>query len=67
MTSDMVSLAHHLLRHWLVYYGSNERHLGDHGPGHLGYCRFGNFRLTFISRIFHFQIIHDFLNLRATI
>ena len=31
------------------------------------YCRFGNFRLTFISRIFHFRIIDDFLNLRVII
>ena len=29
------------------------------------YCRFGNFRVTFISRIFHFRIIHNFLNSRA--
>ena len=33
----------------------------------LRYCRFGNFHVAFISRIFHFQIIHDFLNSRVSI
>ena len=32
-----------------------------------GYCRFGNFRVTFISRIFDFRIIREFLNSRASI
>ena len=31
------------------------------------YCRFGNFRVTFISRIFDFRIISEFLNSRASI
>ena len=30
------------------------------------YCRFGNFRVIFISRIFHFRIIHEFLNSRVS-
>ena len=33
----------------------------------LGYCRFGNFRVTFISRIFDFRIIREVLNSRASI
>ena len=31
------------------------------------YCRFGNFRVTFISRIFDFRIIREVLNSRASI
>ena len=31
----------------------------------LKYCKFGNFRVTFISRIFDFRIISEFLNSRA--
>ena len=31
------------------------------------YCGFGNFRVTFISRFFHFRIIREFLNSRASI
>ena len=31
------------------------------------YFGFGNFRVTFISRFFHFRIIIEFLNLRASI
>ena len=31
------------------------------------YCKFRNFRVTFISRIFDFRIISEFLNLRASI
>ena len=31
------------------------------------YCGFGNFRMTFISRFFHFRIIREFLNSRASI
>ena len=34
---------------------------------HQVYCGFGNFRLTFISRFFHFRIICEFLNSRASI
>ena len=30
------------------------------------YCKFGNFRVTFISRIFDFRIISEFLNSRAS-
>ena len=30
---------------------------------HTEYCKFGNFRVTFISRIFYFRIISEFLNL----
>ena len=30
------------------------------------YCKFGNFHVTFISRIFYFQIISEFLNLRES-
>ena len=33
---------------------------------HAGYCRFRNFCLTFISRIFRFRIIPDFLNSGTT-
>ena len=31
------------------------------------YCKFGNFRVTFISRIFYFRIISDFLNSRVSV
>ena len=31
------------------------------------YCRFGNFRATFISRFFDFLIIREVLNSRASI
>ena len=31
----------------------------------FGYCKFGNFRVTFISRIFDFLIISETLNLRT--
>ena len=31
------------------------------------YCGFGNFRVTFILRFFHFRIIREFLNSRASI
>ena len=31
------------------------------------YCGFGNFRVTLISRFFHFRIIREFLNSRASI
>ena len=31
----------------------------------IKYCKFGNFRVTIISRIFYFRIISEFLNLRA--
>ena len=31
------------------------------------YCGFRNFRVTFISRFFHFRIIREFLNSRASI
>ena len=30
------------------------------------YCKFGNFRVTFISRIFYFRIISEFLNSRVS-
>ena len=29
------------------------------------YCKFGNFRVTFISRIFYFRIIGEVLNSRT--
>ena len=31
------------------------------------YCRFGIFRVIFISRMFYFRIIHEFLNSRVSI
>ena len=31
------------------------------------FCKFGNFRLTFISRIFYFRIISEFLNSRVRV
>ena len=31
------------------------------------YCRFGNFRVIFISRTFYFRIIGEVLNLRTSI
>ena len=31
------------------------------------YCGFGNFRVTFISRFFHFRIIREFFNSRTSI
>ena len=31
------------------------------------YCGFGNVRVTFISRFFHFRIIREFLNSGASI
>ena len=37
------------------------------GMQDMSYCGFGNFRVTFISRFFHFQIIREFLNSRASI
>ena len=33
----------------------------------LKYCKFGNFRVTFISRIFYFRIISEFLNSRVSV
>ena len=40
----------------------------NHDPGMtLTYCKFGNFRVTFISRIFYFQIISEFLNSRVSV
>ena len=37
-------------------------------PGNVSaYCRFGNFRVTFILRFFDFRIIREVLNLRASI
>ena len=33
----------------------------------LKYCKFGNFRVTFISRIFYLRIISEFLNLRVSV
>ena len=31
------------------------------------YCKFGNFRVTFISRIFYLRIISEFLNSRVSV
>ena len=31
------------------------------------YCKFGNFRVTFISRIFHFRIISEVLNSQGSV
>ena len=31
------------------------------------YCKFGNFRVTFISRFFYFRIISEFLNSRVSV
>ena len=42
----------------------SDKKSGFHGNG---YCAFGNFRVTFISRFFHFRIIREFLNSRARI
>ena len=38
-------------------------------PGHnsLRYCKFVNFRVTFISRIFYLRIISEFLNSRVSV
>ena len=33
----------------------------------LDYCKFGNFRVTFISRIFYLRIISEFLNSRVSV
>ena len=38
--------------------------IGDSSPS---YCGFGNFRVTFVSQFFHFRIICEFLNSRASI
>ena len=40
--------------------------LKDVGPTNV-YCKFGNFLVTFISRIFYFQIISEFLNSRVSV
>ena len=34
---------------------------------YIGYCKFGNFRVTFISRIFYLRIISEFLNSRVSV
>ena len=34
---------------------------------HSSYCKFGNFRVTFISRFFYFRIISEFLNSRVSV
>ena len=31
------------------------------------YCKLGNFRVTFISRIFYFRIFSEFLNSRTSV
>ena len=40
---------------------------GNEPRSHVIYCGFGNFRVTFISRFFHFRIVREFLNSRASI
>ena len=46
----------------------NKQSYKDEMASHIeAYCGFGNFRVTFISRFFHFRIIREFLNLRACI
>ena len=32
-----------------------------------GYCKFGNFHVAFISRIFYIRIISEFLNSRVSV
>ena len=39
--------------------------LRDAEVGLVYYCKSGNFRVTFISQIFNFRIISEFLNSRA--
>ena len=45
----------------ITYTSSIMRNLSSLCLFDSNYCRFGNFRVTFISRIFHFRIIRDFL------
>ena len=33
----------------------------------INYCKSGNFRVTFVSRIFYFRIISEFLNSRVSV
>ena len=41
--------------------------VGEDNRSIFNYCRFGNFRVTFISRFFDFRIIREVLNSRASI
>ena len=38
-----------------------------HLNGKKKYCKFGNFRVTFISRIFYLRIISELLNSRVSV
>ena len=48
----------------MLFERQNLHEMGEWTEGR--YCKFGNFRVTFISRIFDFRIISESLNSRTS-